>query len=79
MLKSPRQMEHKENLEMLSVDGLQWSNENSDMEVPTFQQSVGPSRVLPEEAAAVHFFLLFADNRTLNNIVKETNRFGSSR
>ena len=57
----------------VSVDGLQWSTEDSDMEVPSFRQSVGPSRVLPEEASAVDFFLLFVDNRILNNIVRETN------
>lgn len=59
----------------VSVDGLEWSSEGSNIEVPTFRQPVGPSRVLPEEASAVDFFLLLVDNRILNNIIRETNRY----
>lgn len=33
------------------------------------------SRVMTEEASALDFFLLFVDNRMLNNMVRETNKY----
>ena len=59
----------------VNVEGLDWSNEGSDLQVPLFSKAVGSSRVMPEEASALDFFLLFVDNRMMNNMVRETNRY----
>ena len=52
----------------VSVEGLDWSSQGSDLEVPLFSRAVGPLRVMTEEASALDFFLLFVDNQMLNNM-----------
>lgn len=59
----------------VTMEGFDWSSEGSDLEVPPFSKEVGSTRVMPEEASAVDFFSLFVDNRILNNMVRETNRY----
>ena len=59
----------------LDMNGLDWSSQSSDLEVPTFTKAVGCSRVMPEGTSALDFFLLFVDNRMMNNMVRETNRY----
>ena len=56
-------------------DGLEWVNEKVDIEIPTFMQHVGPTKVMPKESTELDFFLIFIDNRILNEIVRETNRY----
>ena len=45
-------------LSNVSVDSYTWSRERSDIEVPSFTKTVGPTTTLPREALAVDFFLL---------------------
>ena len=59
----------------LDMNGLDWSSQGSDYEVPAFTKAVGCSRVMPEGSTALDFFLLFVDNRMMNNMVRETNRY----
>lgn len=40
-----------------------------------FSRAVGPTSVMTEEDSALDFFLLFVDNRMLNNMVRETKRY----
>ena len=47
----------------------------SDVDIPSFSQAVGPGNVMPRESLTVDFFQLFVDNRTLGNILRETNHY----
>ena len=47
----------------------QWSDQGSDIEIPVFQEQVGPVNILPAESSAKDFFCLLVDDRMLNYIV----------
>ena len=52
----------------LDLNGLDCSSQGSDLEVPTFTKAVGCSRVMTEGTSTLDFFLLFVDNRIMNNM-----------
>ena len=54
-----------------------WLHEDSELEIPTFNGEVGPTKVLSEESTAIHLLLLYIDDRILGDIVRETNRYAS--
>ena len=58
-----------------TFDELQWSDQRSDIEIPEFQEQVGPVKILPAESSAKDFFSLLVDDRMLNCIVRETNKY----
>ena len=51
-----------------------WSDQRSDIEIPEFQDQVGPASILSGETSAKDFFSLLVDHRMLNNIMRETNK-----
>lgn len=53
---------------------LQWSDQRSNIEIPEFQEQVGPVKILPAESLAKDFFSLLVDDRMLDCIVHETNK-----
>jgi len=59
----------------VSLHDFEWSSEQSEVEIPSFSQAVGPTNVMPRESSAVDFFQLFVDNRILGKIIVETNRY----
>jgi len=59
----------------VSLHDFEWSSEQSEVEIPSFSQAVGPTNVMPRESSAVDFFQLFVDNRILGKIIAETNRY----
>ena len=62
----------------LDMNGLDWSSQGSDLEVPTFTKAVGCSRIMPESTSALDFFLLFVDNRVMNNATWQEKQTGMS-
>ena len=59
----------------VSLNDFEWSSVRSDIDIPSFLQAVGPANVMPRESLTVDFFQLFVDNRTLGNILRETNHY----
>ena len=59
----------------IAFDELDWVDERVDIEIPNFSQHVGPTKVMPKESTELDFFLLIIDNRILNEILRETNRY----
>ena len=59
----------------VSLNDFEWSSVISDVDIPSFSQAVGPANVMPRESLTVDFFQLFVDNRTLGNILRETNHY----
>ena len=51
----------------------------SEFDIPEFREDVGPTKILPPKASAKDFFSLLVDDRMLNNIVCETNKYAKQR
>ena len=62
-----------------SFEDREWSDQRSDMEIPEFQEPVGPVNILPAESSAKDFFSLLVDDRMLNNIIRETNKYAKQK
>ena len=62
-----------------SFEDHDWSDQRSDIEIPEFQEQVGPANILSAESSAKDFFSLLVDDRMLNNIVRETNKYAKQK
>ena len=57
------------------MEEFRWSDDMSEIDIPGFSKTVGPTTILPSGALALDFFLLFMSNRILQNILRETNQY----
>lgn len=62
-----------------TFEDLEWSDQKSDIEIPEFQGQVGPANILPAESSAKYFVCLLVDDRMLNYIVRETNKYAKQK